>query len=140
MGKYVCIKKITESVVPYNLRSIKELAVLEATGSTGMGVFASMCTRIQRVYVGNGTLNDILPFIQQSKNLRKIYFNGDVETVDLLMLNKERATLTDENKHKIAVYVPENIFLETKRIFGNVRLGLVEMIRSNSLAWEHHYN
>lgn len=100
-----------------------------------MRIFANKLENIRHLYVSNGTVDDILPFVQQSKNLNKIYFDGD--TMKLSILNRERAKLA--GARKVTIYVPEKIFLDTKWTIGDVNLEKIEMLRANSLSWDHHY-
>lgn len=131
----LCVKKFTHIYNLSHLTGIKELAIQNGANPIDMRIFANHCANIQRLYVTNGTVDDILPFVQQSLNLNKIYFDGD--DVKLLMLNRERAKLA--GGRKVTIYVPEKLFLETKWTLGDVNLKSIEMLRANSFAWDHHY-
>lgn len=59
--------------------------------------------------------------------------------LNLIALNKKREKLP--NARKIILYVRDDVFLVTKWATrnGDINLNLIEMKRSDSLEWNHHY-
>lgn len=131
------IKNFTHIYNLSHLSSIKELSIQNGANPIDMRMFANHFVHIQRLYVSNGSVDDILPFVQQSPNLTKIYFDGNA--MKLSMLNRERAKLA--GARKVVIYIPERMFLDTKWTIGNgdINLEFVEMRRANSIEWDHHY-
>lgn len=64
---------------------------------------------------------------------------SDWRVLNLVALNEERSKLT--GARKITIYFRDDIFLATKwtTLHGNTNLSLIEMKRSDSLEWNHHY-
>ncbi|XP_055303149.1 uncharacterized protein LOC129568846 isoform X1 [Sitodiplosis mosellana] len=64
---------------------------------------------------------------------------SDWRVLDLVAINKERAKLS--GARKITIYVRDDIFLATKWTVrhGDINLSLIEMKRTDSLEWNHHF-
>ncbi|XP_031639430.1 uncharacterized protein LOC116351467 [Contarinia nasturtii] len=105
-----------------------------------------MCTllcndvvNVKRLYLNTVSAFDILPIIQQAKNVKKIKFHPKTEfksnVLKLEFLNAEREKL--DGAKKVTIYVPDDVFATTKWATknGNTDLGSVEIKRIESYDW-----
>lgn len=117
------------------LSSLKELEVPSGVNALSIIRLATGLVNLEGLYIRNVTCNDILPFIQHSKKLRKIqaYLRDDI--LPLRLYNNERATLYGACKMKI--FVNDDVFLKTRWSIrnGKTDLDFVEMKRMGS----HNY-
>lgn len=83
---------------------------------------------------------DILQYIQQMKNLKKIkLFDFKFEAIlNLEMLNTEREKLA--GSRKVTIYVPDAVYLATKWATknGTTNFSLIEMKRIDSYEWNSY--
>lgn len=146
----LCIKYFTENFSLTQLTALKELVILDGANAKDMKVLACCLNNLRRVFLNNATFEDLLPFLCHSVKLNVVKFfpkndNDDNRKIavrpifKLMQSNDEREKLF--GAHKVIVYVPDNIFLETKwRINkGCTNLNAVEMKRTHSYAWDNHY-
>lgn len=144
----LCVRNFTHTFSLTGLMNLKELAILNGANPVDMDILANHLIKIERLYVKNATLDDILPFIRRSTNLNKIKVNkikafARSETsfengiLNLVRLNKEREKLI--GARKLLIFVPDNIFLRTKWATkdGDTNLSLVEMRRGDSYDWKY---
>lgn len=141
----LCIKEFSESHSLAHLNGLKELAILDGANPHDMEILAYPNVNLQYLFIRNASYADLLPFVRRSVHLKcikvfpkdKSSFNGDI--LNLVQLNKERSKL--ENARKAIIYVPDNVFLTTKWAInsGNTKLRFIEMRRSDSYEWDHHY-
>lgn len=141
----LCIDFLNECYSLPMLTNLKELAIRYDASSNEIEILAmaKSLVRLERLYLANATYETILPFIRQSKQLREIMFfpknQNELggQSIDLVMLNKEREKLVDAKK--VIIFVPDNILLETKWTIqnGQIDLELVEMRRSTSIEWKY---
>lgn len=141
----LCTRKWTGCFSLTQLTNLKELAILNDANSNDMKIMASNLVNLQRVYIGNATIDDVMPFIRLAPKVTKIKvipkdeasFNGG--TLKLLTLNRQREKLF--GAQKITIFVPDNIFLKTKwnTEHGDTNLGLIEIRRSDSYEWNQDF-
>lgn len=134
-----------KSFTSTGLTNLRELAILDGANSNDMEFFANNLVCLQRVYIGNATIDDVLPFICKAPKVTKIkvipkdktHFNGGI--LKLLTLNKERAKLL--GAIKITIYIPDDAFLRTKwaTYNGDTNLKFIEIARLDSYEWNQHY-
>ena len=92
---------------------------------------------MERLYLKIGECANILLFIKQSRNLKKIklvcFKPGQILELD--MLNTEREKLI--GAHKVTIYVQDEVFLATKWAIKNgiTNFPLIEMKRIDSFEW-----
>lgn len=141
----LCIQNFSKAYSLSHLCNLKELAIFDGANPIDMEIFANNFQNLQRLYMTNATIDAILPFIRRSTNLTRIkvvpkddaHFNDGI--LKLPMLNKEREHLF--GARKVAIHVPDNIFLKTKwtTLNGDTELKFVEMKRADSFEWDQHY-
>lgn len=97
---------------------------------------------IERIYISEATINDILPFIQYAKNVNKIKIHRidhdrhlQEFILDLAMLNEHRKQLA--NATKVTIYVPEKWYIGTKWSIGKTDHSLIELKRAQTIQWEN---
>lgn len=133
-----------------NLKNLKQLDILRYPKPTEMKILAKNLTKLERIFIGDATIKDIIPFVKYSMNLMKlnVAFNDDIQSneahksnafLDCIKLNKAREKFNGAKK--ITVFVQENDFLETKWMNnGNINMEFVEIKRIDSINWEHQFN
>ncbi|XP_055303332.1 uncharacterized protein LOC129568996 [Sitodiplosis mosellana] len=141
----LCIQQFSESYSLAHLIGLKELAILDGANPNDMEILANNYVNLQYLYMRNVTYDALLPFIRRSTKLKcvklfpkdKSSFNGDF--LNIVQLNEERVKL--EKARKVIIYVPDNVFLTSKWTLsnGDTNLQLIEMKRSDSQEWNHHY-
>lgn len=79
------------------------------------------------------------PSLDDESNDSKFKSFSDGKILNLIALNKERAKL--QNARKMTIYVRDDVFLTTKWAMkhGDINLRFIEMKRSDSYEWNHHY-
>lgn len=98
---------------------------------------------LERVFFEQANIDDILPFIHHLSKLQKInvdHFKNETKMnfiLDLKSMNDERAKLFDPCK--VTIYVEEKVYLDTKWAMKHINLNLVELKRSESHEWSHHF-
>lgn len=117
------------------LTLVKELSILKGVENMNLEDLARKCIRLKYLNIDAKIVNQILPFIRYSPNLKKIKTFADVTnsfSIDMISLNRERKKLF--GARKLIVYVPDNIFLATKWTTnnGDINLSLVELRRIDS--------
>lgn len=134
----LCIRKFGESQLP-QLVNLKELILLNVTNVAKMDILANNLVNIERLYI-NASIDEIMPFIRQSQKLNKIKLASLCKVLNLAKINTERKKLA--GARKITMYVPNDVFLATKWATrnGDTNLEHIEMQRSDSFQWNHHYN
>lgn len=141
----LCIRNWTECFSLTQLTNLKELAILDRANANDMKILANSLVNLQRVYIENATIDDIMPFIRHAPKLIKLKVIPKDEThfnagrLKLKTLDKERQQLF--GAHKVTIYVPGNVFLKTKWAteHGNTNLALIEIRPSDSYEWNQHY-
>lgn len=125
------------------LADLKELAIFDTTMVEEMERIARGMTKLERIYLSKGTEADILPFVQHSIHLNRIVLKDELNLCGILqmkLMNDERQKL--DGAQKIAIYVPDKVFVETKQATkgGGIDLQFVHVIRSDSYRWDHFYS
>lgn len=117
------------------LTGLKSLDLLRDVNTRSIDELAIGLANLEDLYIKNISCDDILPFIQHSLKLRRIYADINNGSLNLLKLNNERAKL--RGAHKVTIFVNDNIFLTTKWSTqnGDINLNFIEMKRMGS-----HYN
>lgn len=138
----LCIKNYIQS---YNLAlvtNLKDLSIMDTTPTADMEILAQGLINLERLYLCKTTYNDLMPFIRQSVKLNRIivksvYSNDNIFKV--AKMNKEREKL--KNAKKVIIFVPDELFVAIKwaNINGDTNMKLVEIKRSDSYRWDHHY-
>lgn len=118
--------------------SLNGFDLIESGATTDVKMLAENLLKLERLnIVWLAGLNDILPFIQHSVNLKIIaikYFDGHI--IDLPALNKARGKLP--GAQKVTVYVGEKVFLATKWSSKATDLEYIELRRIDSYEWVHY--
>ncbi|XP_031623885.1 uncharacterized protein LOC116341132 [Contarinia nasturtii] len=137
----LCIRSFDMSDNLPQLTNLKELIILNLSNATDFVILANGLEELERLYITSASIDHIVPFIRRSKKLNKIKLlhlkEGGV--LNLRMLNDERAKLA--GARKIIIYTSDDIFVATKWATrnGDTNLSLLEMRRSYSYEWRHHY-
>lgn len=85
----------------------------------------------ERMYIHAASIKEILPFVRFASNLQSIYVKNfeedddDVDVVDVVKLNKQRAKL--DGARQMTIYVNEDNYLATKHASLPTRCSLVEL-------------
>lgn len=158
--KKLCIRKFSDVslTLPIELR---ELAILDFDENllenkylraSNMEMLANSLVNLQRLYVINATIDDIMPFIRKSVNLRKIKMmpkeqdelrfqlsDRKITNINFQTMNREREKLFEARK--ITLYVQNNKFLVTKWTTkdGDTNLKFIELKRAESFVWNHRF-
>lgn len=91
----------------------------------------NLCINLVRLYVEETSVDDILPFVRQSRNLNEITITHlEENALDLSSLNNERKKLN--GVRKVMIYVSEDVYLATKWTTKDFNLDLIEMERIDS--------
>lgn len=151
MFKFNALVKLYSKVMTSNnftgLSKVKELVTDDviSTLTDYMNDMAHALVNIERIQLGAVTLSEMLTFINRCAKLtkmdiRKIYRDDKVEvdTLDIVALNNARKQL--EGARKLTLYVPEQVYLATKRIGNETKLDLIELKRRESHHWDNEFN
>ncbi|XP_031639406.1 uncharacterized protein LOC116351446 [Contarinia nasturtii] len=125
--------------------NLKELIILDRLYAVDIEHLARSLATLERLYVKDASIDDIVPFIRLSPTLKKMKviprdrksFNGAM--LDIAKLNKERAELT--GARKLTIYTRDDVFLTTKwnTKDGNIDQSFLKIRRMDSYEWEHQY-
>ncbi|XP_031636499.1 uncharacterized protein LOC116349275 [Contarinia nasturtii] len=138
----LCILLFDKSYNLAQLTNLRELIILDGSRAPkDMEILANGLIKLERFYIDNGSIDNIMPFIRRSPKLNKIKFlprNKGV-ILNLTMLNSERAKLV--GARKIIIYTRDDVFLATKWTTrnGDTNLSFIEMRRADSIEWNHNY-
>lgn len=119
----------------YSLRPltlVKELIIINGVERIDVEQLAEQCVKLEKLYLGVNTVDDFLPFVRRSAKLNKLtLIMHHTENLDIVMsaLNEERQKLP--GARKLIIYVPDHIFVDTKRTTrnGDVNLSSIELRR-----------
>lgn len=130
------IQQFTEC---YNLPSLINLTELKLNSGIKLKhseIFAINLVNLERLTINNLSQSqvEIIPFIRHTVKLHRIRMNHHQGALNLWKLNNEREKLT--NAKKIVIFVPNNIFLQTKWITTNgiINLSCIEMRRASQCS------
>lgn len=115
-----------------SLTNLRELHLPDGFTSTEIETLAINLVNLEKVTVWPSTSDELLPFMQHSIKLTKLYVYLVDGILNLAQLNAVRESIFESRK--TIIYVKDNIFLPTKWAthYGNINLKLVEMRRINS--------
>ncbi|XP_031636500.1 uncharacterized protein LOC116349276 [Contarinia nasturtii] len=135
------IRSSRESYNLAQLTNLRELIILDPLDVKDMEILANGLTKLERLYIDEASIDEIIPFVRRSPKLNKIKFIPKWKGVvlNLAMLNAERAKLA--GALKIIFYTRDDVFLATKWTTrnGDTNLSFIEMRRSDSFEWNPHY-
>lgn len=130
------------------LSDLKELAFKDGSCPNNLNSLATSLVHLERLFMYNATINDVLLFMRRSPKLNKmkvllhdvakfgLKFKFDGGILNLSLLNKEREKLL--NARKVTIYVPEDVYIKTKwAMNGDTNRSLVEMKRNDSYEWSY---
>lgn len=141
------------------LPGLKELKIGSIKMSTDWKIVSNSIMNVERVYIENGSLSDIEPFIHHFEKLKhiKIGFGASQKNdtrfpldrgltigqskdsfyVDYLSsLDKERSKLA--NASKTTIYIDEEIYLALKWSSNIRNFKSIELKRSEAFQWNNH--
>lgn len=132
-----------------DLKSLNELCIHFSDNNESIDWMetANSLTNIERIYFDVANIDDILPFISQSRGLNEIkiddlrdghLFNEQTKVINLVALNRARSQLP--NARKIIFYVPEYIYLKTKWKLKQIDFSSIRLMRSDSHKWNIDFN
>lgn len=143
-----------EQLILPTLPELKELKIDIAKKSTNWEALSKPLMNVERVYIENGTIADIEPFICHFKKLQHIKIGfylswkseSTLQTAEgrnqekfyssyLSALNEERKKLT--GACKTTIYIDEKIFLAMKWSSSLDNFDLVEFKRSEAFEWKN---
>lgn len=124
---------------------LMELTLIRSCFIKNLVDLAKNLRNLQRLYLVNANIDDIIPFIQYSAKLIKIAiivaghsfgrgdrFGSGFEKVNLIKLNRERDRLF--GSQKIIIYIEEDIYLHLKW-HDLAELKMIEFRRIDSCKW-----
>lgn len=126
------------------LMNLKELNIFNGSRMKNLKMIATQFINIECIQFYMASSNDILPFVQRSIKLQKIYvsklekgthFNENI--LNVAALNAERNKLN--GAQKIIIYVKENIYLATKWTMTKVNFNLIELKRHDTDDVHHYF-
>lgn len=115
--------------------TLKQLKQLELFGSYDFNAITKH-VNIERISISFGVFGQILNWMSQAKNLKEITVTHMVSAtdgkrnsiLDIETLNDARKKL--KGARNVIIYLSEDIYLPTKRIFGHREFNLIEIRRS----------
>ncbi|XP_031639055.1 uncharacterized protein LOC116351136 [Contarinia nasturtii] len=135
--EFLCVVYFDKSLA--QLTNLRILIMCGCGSAEDMEILANGLTKLERLYIRRGGIDDIMPFIRRSLKLNKIKFipRYDGVVLNLAMMNEERAKLS--GARKIIIYTRDDVFLATKwtTTNGDTNLNFIEMRRWNSIKWEN---
>lgn len=134
--------KTNENLNLCQLDGLKQLRIdtLAPISVISMDIVANRLISLERIYFKCVYLEEILPFIRGSSNLRKfkIDFVQNKEKfksiLNLNVMNEERKKLT--SARKITIYIEEAVFLATKWKMRKTEYEFIEIRRTEELDWD----
>lgn len=118
------------------LTSLKELALYTAH-TVYAPALAKSLVDLKRLYISQATARDIFSFIQHSVKLNKIKISNYNDAVYPATWEKEREKLFGASK--VTVFVSESVYLTHKWGTKNTHFDMIEVRRTESYEWEHHF-
>lgn len=116
------------------LTLVRELSILKGVHNVNLEQLAERCVRLEHFQLGTNKIDDILPFVRRTSNLKRIKAFTDAKhhvNIDLVSLNEERKKLLAARK--LIIFVPDHIFLAAKWSTKWFRdLNFVELRREDS--------
>lgn len=136
---------VNYGIVLPHLNSLTELGFRSCPIFLDIDNFSAIFENLERIYFEQATINDILPFIYQLVNLKKInvdLFKDENKDqthfiIDLETMNNERAKL--QNSFKVTIYVEEKIYLKIKQMTGITSFSHIDIKRNDSYIWNNHF-
>lgn len=125
------------------LHNLKELSFRSCPEFFEPEILATKFPSLERVFFEQANFSDILPFIHRLAKLEKInvdHFKNERNldfVLDLVAMNKQREKLPDARK--VTIFIEETVYLHTKWAINCINLNLVELKRSESFEWSHHF-
>lgn len=125
------------------LNHLKELSFRSCPEFFETEILASKFDSLERVFFEQANLDDIIPFVHRLAKLEKInvdHFKNETKLntiLDLKAMNDEREKLFDAQK--VTIFVEEKVYLDTKWALTDINLSLIELKRSESFEWNHHF-
>lgn len=129
------------------LVKLKQLYLAETSQIEDLGVALKRTTKLKYVQFAKEKINNVIPFIRQCPQLKKIrintiingtYFNEGVNVLDLSALNNQREKLA--NARKLIIYVDEMVYLATKQSMNGTEFKLVDIQRIDSDDETHDFH
>lgn len=123
--------------------NLTELNLFSCSNTIDTSVLARQLINLRRIYFRVIGPNQLMPFIHYSANLTKVRINyfGGVNSrsysLNVAALNKEREKL--KGAKRTVIYIPEHIYLQTKRKLNGTEYSLTEIRRVSSGEWGHQY-
>lgn len=135
-----------QGIKPTILGGLKELAFEASLSSSSadMEKLAKSLVNLERLCIYKGGYNEILPFIQYSKFLKKIRIDEyDGDALDLKALNETRKKMIEKVRgcklNKLMVFMGEQSYLKFKWANRETNLDFIEFRRRDSYDWGHHF-
>lgn len=132
--------------------NLKKLHISICHSPYNAEILAKVFTNLEEVFIGHAPYDFVMAFIKNSPKLAKFKievipnldetsdeehpFNGG--NLDLVKLNNERRQLN--GARKIVIYVPDNIFIPTKRATknGETCMNYIAIRRTYKFRWDDH--
>lgn len=127
-----------ENIDFFRLISLKELYLYEIHDTTDLRNMAKSLKNLERLSLGESSVDGILPFISHSKNLKRIFIEHMLDlddndiciSLDLYAFNEERKKLV--GACELTIGVQEDIYLATKWRPESLNLSHIKIIRFDS--------
>lgn len=97
-------------------------------------------TNLNELYVGINSIDQIIPFLKNSRNLQKIYvykLDKNVGFTQLSSLNDERLKLKDAKK--VEIFLPDNKYVQLKLISKKINFSMIKIQRIESHNVNHPF-
>lgn len=137
---------VVPAVALSSLNNLREIRFNDANDIKNLDVLAIHLEKLELIHFFIGKITDLMPFLRQSKKLKKIkienlrhsdHLNECRKAIALSVLNKERSKL--KNATKIILYVAEHVYLTTKAIY-ETNLEFITLTHLNSYRWDHEFD
>lgn len=125
---------------------LQELCISNSSLVADLKSLPHILTNLNRIYFGEASSDDMLPFIAGSVTLSRInvlslltgnHFDQHEGVLDLAALDRQRKRL--QEARKITIYVDERVYLATKRAMKRTDFDLIRVARADSYEWNHEF-
>lgn len=115
------------------LTQLKELYIPGICFADDMETLSINLTQLERLHMVGARVDFILPFLRHSKTLKTISMLSDLDdALNVFALNQER----EKVEQRVIIGVSENVYLATKRNFGELNRRFVRVVRQESIEFD----
>lgn len=120
------------------LTNLDELYIDDSSKVSDWEELTRNLPKLQRVCISETYIDHILILVSNAANLKGIMIGVledkiDCVILDIFTLNKKRKQL--KNAHKVIIYIPEGIYIATKRVMNQTECSLIQIKRIDLCDW-----